>query len=154
MRLHLRTSGSRVSVLRQSAYQTETSLTPSPTPGSRSHTSALRNMLSQLIELPAAGQGVGVVGAEYALSVGEGLLVQGDGLIDPSRIAVGGGEIAAAGQGVGVVGAEMALIVGEDLLVQGDGLIDPPRSAVGGGQIVTAVQGLEVVGAEHLLALV
>ena len=68
--------------------------------------------------------------------VGEGLLVLGDGLVEPARFLVGVGEVVACGQGVGVVGSQDAGVVGEGLLVLGDGLVEPARSLVGAGEVV------------------
>ena len=69
-------------------------------------------------EVVAGGQGVGVVGAEDPLAVGEGAArSSGIASVQPARRLVGGGEVVAGGQGVGVVGAEHPLAVGEGLLV-------------------------------------
>ena len=38
---------------------------------------------------------MGVVGAEDAGAVDEGLLVQGDGFVEPARVLVGDGEVVA-----------------------------------------------------------
>ena len=36
-----------------------------------------------------------MVGSQDAGVVGEGLLVQGDGFVEPARVAIGAGEVAA-----------------------------------------------------------
>ena len=59
-------------------------------------------------EVVAGGQGVGVVGAEDALAVGEGARSRGIASVEPPG-RLGDGEVVAAAQGVGVVGAEDAL---------------------------------------------
>ena len=53
----------------------------------------------------AGGQDVGVVGSQYALTVGQSPFEQGDGLVEPARGLVGVGEIAPEDEGVGVVGS-------------------------------------------------
>ena len=50
-----------------------------------------------------------MVGAQDALAVGQGLLVQGDRLGGAARRLVGDGEVVARGQGVWVVRAQDAL---------------------------------------------
>ena len=84
-------------------------------------------------EVVAAGQGVGVGVAEDPLAVGEGPLVQRDGLVQPPGLLVGKSEIVTGSQGVGVGLAEDPLAVGEGPLavgrgplVQRDGLSQPP----------------------------
>lgn len=57
-------------------------------------------------EVIAAGEGVGVVGAEELLSAGEGFLEEGDGVVESARSLVSEGEIVAGAKGVGVVGSE------------------------------------------------
>ena len=47
-----------------------------------------------------------MVGSQDASAVFEGLLVQGDGLVEPARCLVGAGEVVACGQGAGVIGAQ------------------------------------------------
>ena len=66
-----------------------------------------------------------MVGAKEVLEVLEGLLLQGDSLVEPARRPVGDGEVNLCGEGVGVVGSQDAGVVGEVLLVQGDGLVEP-----------------------------
>ena len=57
-------------------------------------------------EVVAAGEGVGVVGAED-LDLGcEGFFEEWDGVVESARILVGEGEVVAGVEGVGVVGAE------------------------------------------------
>ena len=43
------------------------------------------------------------MGSQDAGVVGEDLLVQGDGFIEPARVAIGAGEVVACGEGVGVI---------------------------------------------------
>jgi hypothetical protein len=62
-----------------------------------------------------------VVGAQHPLPVGQGLLVQRDGLGRVPRRPVGAGEVIAGGQGLRVVLAQDPLSVGEGLLEQGNG---------------------------------
>ena len=103
-------------------------------------------------EVVPGGQGVGVVGAQDPLAVGEGLLEQRDRLVQPPRRPVGAGEVVAGGQGVGVVGAQDPLAVGEGLLEQRDRLVQPPADSVGAGEVVAGGQGVGVVGAQDPLA--
>ena len=58
-----------------------------------------------------------MVGAQDPLAVGEGPLVQRDGLVQAPRRLIGAGEVVAGGQGIGVVGAQDPLGVGEGALV-------------------------------------
>ena len=104
-------------------------------------------------EVVAGGQGVGVGLAEDLLAVGEGALVQRDGLGQPPGRLVGAGEVVAGGQGVGVGLAEDLLAVGEGALVQRDGLGQPPGRLVGAGEVVAGGQGVGVGLAEDLLAV-
>ena len=46
-------------------------------------------------EVVACGEGAGVVGAKAVFEVFEGLLVQGDGFVEPARVLVCAGEVAA-----------------------------------------------------------
>ena len=46
-------------------------------------------------EVVACGEGVGVVGAQDAGAVFEGLFVQGDGFVEPAGVLVGAGEVVA-----------------------------------------------------------
>jgi hypothetical protein len=92
------------------------------------------------MEQLAAGQGAGVVGAEDAFVVGEGLPLQVDSIIDLPCIAVERGKIVAAVQSAGVVGAEDAFAVGEGLPLQVDSITEPPHMAVVVGKIVAAVR--------------
>ena len=89
-----------------------------------------------------------MVGAQDAQAVGEGLLVQGDGLVEAAGRFVGVCEVVAGGQGVGVVGAQDAQAVGEGLFVQGDGLVEAAGGPVGAGEVVAGGQGVGVVGAQ------
>ena len=77
-----------------------------------------------------------MVGSQGAGTVLEGLLVQGDGLVEPAGRLVGAGEVVARGQGVGVVGPQDAGAVLKGLPVQGDGLIEPAGIPVGAGEVV------------------
>ena len=104
-------------------------------------------------EVVAGGQGVGVGVAEHPLAVGEGALVQRDGLIQPPGRLVGDGEVVAGGQGVGVGVAQQPLAVGEGALVQRDGLVQPPGRPVGVGEVVAGGQGVGVGVAQDLLAV-
>ena len=60
---------------------------------------------------------MGVVFAKDADTVGQDLLVQGDGLGEAARRLACACEVVARGEGVGVVFAQDADTVGEDLLV-------------------------------------
>ena len=95
--------------------------------------------------------GVGV--AEQPLAVGEGALVQRDGLGQPPGRLVGGGEVVAGAQGDGVGVAEQPLAVGEGALVQRDGLGQPPGLLVGEGEVVAGGQGVGVGVAEQPLGV-
>ena len=75
-------------------------------------------------EVVAAGERVGVVGAELRLPLLERRLVQRDGLGGAAGGQVGLGEVVAAGERVGVVGAELRLPQLERRLVQLDRLVD------------------------------
>ena len=77
-----------------------------------------------------------MVGPQHAQDLGQVLLVQVDGLLEPARRLIGGGEVAPRGQGVGVVWAQDALAVGQVLLEQADGLLEPARGPVGVGEVV------------------
>ena len=85
-------------------------------------------------------QGVGVGLAQDPLAVGEGALVQRDGLIQPPGSLVGAGEVAAGVEGVGVGLAQDPLAVGEGALIQRDGLIQPPGGLVGVGEVAPRVR--------------
>ena len=104
-------------------------------------------------EVVAGGQGVGVVGAQHPLAVGEGPLEQRDRLGQAPRRLVGGGEVVAGGQGVGVVGAQHPLAVGEGPLEQRDRLVQAPRRPVGVGEVAARGQGVGVVGTQDPLAV-
>ena len=67
-------------------------------------------------EVVAGGQGVGVLGAQDPLAVGEGAALERDRLVERARRLVGVGEVVAGGQGVGWLGAQDPLAVGEGLL--------------------------------------
>ena len=56
--------------------------------------------------------------AQDPLAVGEGALVQRDGLRQPPGVLVGGGEVVAGGQGVGVGLAQDPLAVGYEWLAK------------------------------------
>ena len=71
--------------------------------------------------------GLGVVGAEDPFAVGQGPLEQIDGLVEPARIAMSGGEIFSGGYGVRVVGPQDYLALGEVLLEQIDGPVESPH---------------------------
>ena len=77
-----------------------------------------------------------MVEAQGAANLGEVLLEQTDGLVEPAGVPVGAGERAARGQGFGMVGPSEAGEVGEVLLEQGDGLVEPARIPVGAGEAV------------------
>ena len=64
------------------------------------------------------------------------MLVEGDGLLEVSRLLICVREVVARGQGVGVVWAEDADAVGEDLLEQGDGLGEVSRRLVCACEVV------------------
>ena len=78
-----------------------------------------------------------MVGSQDAGAVLKGLLVQGDGFVEPSGVLVGAGEIVARGQSVWVVGAEGAGASVEGLLVQFDGVVEPACFPVGAGEIIS-----------------
>ena len=63
-----------------------------------------------------------MVRAQDAFAGGQGLLVQGDRLIEAARVPVGDGEVVARGQGVGMVRAPDAFLVSYQPLVEHDGL--------------------------------
>ena len=67
-------------------------------------------------EVVARDQGVGVVGAQHPLPVGQVLLIPGDRLGRPARRLVGGGEVIARTQGARVVGTQQPLPVDQGLL--------------------------------------
>ena len=94
---------------------------------------------------------MGVVGPQDAFAVGQGLLEQVDGLVEPARGPVGEGEVVARGQGVGVVGSQS---LGEEVhgVGQGQGGLRVPelrRMPQGVGEGVRGAgvgeQGLGVV---------
>src|SRR6478752_6906969 len=62
-------------------------------------------------EVVARGQGVGVIGAQHPLPVGQGALEQYYRLVQPPRRRVGGGEVVARVHGVGVVDIQQSLTV-------------------------------------------
>ena len=68
-----------------------------------------------------------MVFAQDADTVGQDLLVQGDGLGEAARRMIRACEVVARGHGVGVVLAQDTDMVGQDLLVQGDGLGEASR---------------------------
>ena len=94
-----------------------------------------------------------MVGSQDALAVGQGPLVQVDGLLEFARVLVGGGEVAPRGQGVGVVGPQHAQAVGQGPLVQVDGLVESARSLVSGSEVVARGEGVRVVGPQEVLAV-
>lgn len=65
-------------------------------------------------EVLSNGRSEWVVIAQQLLTVGEGLLVQGDGAAQVPRLDVGPGEVAAADQGIGVLFAQLVLLTGFD----------------------------------------
>jgi len=77
--------------------------------------------------------------------------VQPDRLGQPSRLPVGGGEIAPRVQRVGVIRAEDPLPVGQGPLQQRDRLGGPARGLVGGGQVIPRGHGARVIRAQHPL---
>ena len=94
-----------------------------------------------------------MVFAQDADTVGQDLLVQGDGLGKAARRTVCACEVVARGQGVGVVLTQDADTdaVGEDLLVQGDGLPEAARLPVCACEVVAGGQSVGVVLAQQLL---
>ena len=79
----------------------------------------LRAVSPHDLQVGPGAQGVGVLGAEEALAVGQDLLAEGEGLGDTPRRPVGPGQVAPGPQGVGVLGAEEALAVGDETFPQG-----------------------------------
>ena len=77
-----------------------------------------------------------MVRAQDVDAVGEILLVQGDGFVEPARRPVGDGEVNLCGEGVGVVRAQDVDVVFETLLVQGDGFVESIGLPVGAGEVV------------------
>ena len=70
--------------------------------------------LAQLVtDLVAGGQGVGVVGAQDPLPVGQQRPVGGQGTQVVPGLAQLVSDLVAGGQGVGVVGAQDPLLVGQ-----------------------------------------
>ena len=104
--------------------------------------------------------------AEGLLAVGEGALVQRDGLVQSPGRPVGGGEVVAGGHRVGVGVAENLFPVGEYLGAVGDGLSDTvaefvqavdgpaaqPQDACGQFQVLPAMPGREVLMQGHDLS--
>ena len=82
-----------------------------------------------------------MVGAQYPLLIGEGLLVQCDRLGRAARQPVVVGEVVARSQGLGMVGAQHPLSVGQGLLVQRDRLSYPTRIPVGEGEVIARLSG-------------
>ena len=91
--------------------------------------------------------------AEQPLGVGEGALVQRDGLAQPPSLVIGGGEVVAEGQGAGVGIAEQPLAVGEGALVERDSLARPPGLVIGGCEVVAEAQRVGVGVAEQPLGI-
>ena len=83
---------------------------------------------------------IGVVGAQDALTVSQGLFVQVDGLLEFARIPVCGCEVVAGGEGVGVVGAQKVLSVSEVLHEQRNRLIDQASRYIGASHCVRSRQ--------------
>ena len=81
-------------------------------------------------------EGAGMVGSQKVGAVGEGLLEQGDSLVEPAGGLVGAGEVVTRVEGVGMVGSQNVGVVSESLLEQGDSLTDPAGGLVGAGEIV------------------
>ena len=86
-----------------------------------------------------------MVGPQDSGLVREGLLEQGDGVLDPACCLVGVGEVVACGQGVGVVWSQDAGAVSKGLFVQGDGVMDPACRLLGAGKITSCCKGVRVV---------
>ena len=63
------------------------------------------------------------MGPQDAGAIVEGLLQQGDGVVESAGGLVGVGEVVARAQCVGVVGAEDVGAIVEGLLEQGDGFV-------------------------------
>ena len=110
-------------------------------------------VLVGVCEVVAGGQGVGVGLAQDPLAVGEGALVQRDGLLQPPGVAVGGGEAVTGAQGAGVGLTQDPLAVSEGALQQRDGLLQPPGVPVGASEAVTGGQGVGVGLAQDPLAV-
>ena len=100
----------------------------------------------------AAGERVGVVGAELRLAQLQRRLVERDRLGGAAGGPVGVGEAVAAGERVGVVGAELRLVQPQRRLVERDRLGEAACEQVGVGEVVAAVERVGVVGAELRLA--
>ena len=81
-------------------------------------------------------------------TVGQDLLVQGDGLGEAARGLVCVCEVVARGQGVGVVFAQDTDTVGQDLLEQGDGHFEVARLQVCACEVVARGQPGGVVWAQ------
>ena len=94
-----------------------------------------------------------MVGSQDALAVGQGPLVQGDGLLESARGLVGAGEFVARGQGVGVVGSQDALAVGQGPLVQVNGLLESARGPVGAGEVTPRGQSVGVIDSQDALTV-
>ena len=77
-----------------------------------------------------------MVGPQDALAIGQGPLVQVDGLFEFARRLIGAGEVTPRDKGVGVVGPQDAFAVGQVLLVQVDGLFEFARRPVSAGEVV------------------
>jgi hypothetical protein len=82
---------------------------------------------------------------------GESLLEEGDRLVDPAAVPIGGGKVAAGVQGAGMVGAQQSLSYRQVQLVQLDRLGGPPCVLVGAGEIVLRGEGLGITGAKRAL---
>ena len=64
-------------------------------------------------EAVACAQGVGVIGGQHPLAIGQSALVQRDRLGVTPGHQVGAGQAAGRAQGVGVLGAQHPLVIGE-----------------------------------------
>ena len=79
------------------------------------------------------------MGSQDAGAILEGLLVQGDGLVEPTCVPISVAEVVACGQGAGVVWSEDAGTVLEGLFVQEDAFVEPTCVPISVGEVVACV---------------
>ena len=94
-----------------------------------------------------------MVGAIQLLQVHDDLGEQADCVVEPTRFAVGLGEIDATSERVAVERAEESQLIGQDGFVKGDSIGESASCEVDLGKIVSDNQGGGTVGTEQSLNL-
>ena len=89
-----------------------------------------------------------MVVAQDPAAAGEGVLVEGAGLLVLAQRVQVDGEVVGRGEGVGVVVAQDPAAAGEGVLVEGAGLLVLAQRVQVGGEVVGRAEGVGVVVAQ------